>query len=167
MQSCWIWKVCHCTLANHKDDFNMKWRQISQQISVLGAYSFIQCCNTCIFLTCKLKETGLSANSNELFMLRVCRRWLFGDSGKLTHWIYSMQVCISLWIIAKIKTREMCVWAKFAKISSRENFYLYSIHVIHIQSLTLKKGTLLCEFLDVPDTLSCHKSDPLGLVPET
>ena len=26
------------------------------------------------------------------------------------------------------KTREMSVWAKFAKISSRENFYLYSIH---------------------------------------
>ena len=37
-----------------------------------------------------------------------------------------MQVCNSLWIIAKIKTREMSVWAKFAKISSRENFYLYS-----------------------------------------
>ena len=39
-----------------------------------------------------------------------------------------MQVCNSLWIIAKIKTREMSVWAKFAKISSRENFYLYSIY---------------------------------------
>ena len=32
------------------------------------------------------------------------------------------------WIIAKIKTREMSVWAKFAEISSRENFYLYSNH---------------------------------------
>ena len=32
---------CHCTLGNHKDDFNMQWRQISQQISVLGEYSFI------------------------------------------------------------------------------------------------------------------------------
>ena len=32
----------------------------------------------------------------------------------------------SLWKIAKIKTREMSVWAKFAKITSRENFYLYS-----------------------------------------
>ena len=34
---------------------------------------------------------SLSANSNELFMLRVCR-WWFGDNGhdgKLTHWIYS------------------------------------------------------------------------------
>ena len=38
-----------------------------------------------------------------------------------------MQVCTSLWIIAKIKTREMSVWAKFAKISSRENFYGKSI----------------------------------------
>ena len=42
--------------------------------------------------------------------------------------VYSMEVCNSLWIIAKIKTREMSVWAKFAKISSRENFYLYSIY---------------------------------------
>ena len=42
-----------------------------------------------------------------------------------------MQVCNSLWIIAKIKTREMCVWAKFAKISSRENFYLYSTCLFH------------------------------------
>ena len=32
---------CHCTLGNHKDDFNMQWRQISQQISLLGEYSFI------------------------------------------------------------------------------------------------------------------------------
>ena len=32
---------CHCTLGNHKDEFNMQWRQISQQISVLGEYSFI------------------------------------------------------------------------------------------------------------------------------
>ena len=38
-----------------------------------------------------------------------------------------MQVYNSLRIIAKIETREMCVWAKFAKISSRDNFYLYSI----------------------------------------
>ena len=37
-----------------------------------------------------------------------------------------MQVCNSVWIIVKIKTGEMSVWAKFAKISSRENFYLYS-----------------------------------------
>ena len=29
---------CPCTLRNHKDDFNMQWRQISQQISVLGEY---------------------------------------------------------------------------------------------------------------------------------
>ena len=41
MQSCWIWKICHCTLGNHNDDFNMRWRQISQQISLLGEYSFI------------------------------------------------------------------------------------------------------------------------------
>ena len=38
-----------------------------------------------------------------------------------------------LWIIAKIKTREMCVWAKFAKISSRENFYLYSSFLFTLQ----------------------------------
>ena len=61
-----------------------------------------------------------------------------------------MQVCNSLWIIAKIKTREMCVWAKFAKISSRENFYLYSTpflcfwcfwhpkHGLHSMYLSLK-----------------------------
>ena len=38
----------------------------------------------------------------------------------------------SLWKIVKIKNREMSVWAKFAKISSRENFYLYSIRNITI-----------------------------------
>ena len=71
-------------------------------------------------------------------MLEVCRWWLFGDNGKLTHW--SMQVCNSLWIIAKIKTREMPVWATFAKISSRENFYLYSTFHLsaHCSSFFLK-----------------------------
>ena len=34
MKSCWIWKICHCTLGNHNDDFNMRWRQIFQQISL-------------------------------------------------------------------------------------------------------------------------------------
>ena len=28
-------------IGNRKDDFNMQWRQISQQISLLGEYSFI------------------------------------------------------------------------------------------------------------------------------
>ena len=34
-------KICHCTLGNHNDDFNMRWGPISQQISLLGEYSFI------------------------------------------------------------------------------------------------------------------------------
>ena len=34
-------KICHCSLGNHNDDFNMPWRQISLQISLLGEYSFI------------------------------------------------------------------------------------------------------------------------------
>ena len=41
MQSCWIWKICHCALGNHNDDLNMGWRQISQQTSLLGEKSFI------------------------------------------------------------------------------------------------------------------------------
>ena len=28
-------------LENHNDDLNMRWRQMSQQISLLGEYSFI------------------------------------------------------------------------------------------------------------------------------
>ena len=39
-------------------------------------------------------------------------------------------LCSSFCTIAKIKTREMSVWAKFTKISSRENFYFYSISLM-------------------------------------
>ena len=35
-------------------------------------------------------------------------------------------LCSSLWTIAIIKTPEMSVWAKFAKICSREHLYLYN-----------------------------------------
>ena len=70
-----------------------------------------------------------------------------------------MQVCISLWIIAKIKTREMCVLAKFAKISSRENFYLYSkqmlvfVDMLILHALVASSGDLLHTTSNLIDTI--------------
>ena len=51
----------------------------------------------CMYLTCKLKEMGLCAISNELSMLaRKC-----ADNGCLG----TMEVCNSLWIITKSGTQ--------------------------------------------------------------
>ena len=64
-----------------------------------------------------------------------------GTTVSLLIGLLYMQVCNSLWKIVKIKTCEMSVWAEFAKISSRENFYIYSI-----QKLTMlehKNGLVL------------------------
>ena len=52
---------------------------------------------------------------------------MYDDNCKLTHrayWLYYMQFPLEN---RENKTREMSVWAKFAKISSSENFYFYSI----------------------------------------
>ena len=77
-----------------------------------------------------------------------------------------MQVCNSLWIIAKMKTCEMSVWAKFAKISFRKNFYLYSIsskhsHTMYMYSAWLKKeggnSQEASQFLHVHNVSVCTK----------
>ena len=70
-----------------------------------------------------------------------------------------MQVCNSLWIIAKIKTREMSVWAKFEKISSRENFYLHSILVASASRSSCKgMQRVLCIYTTALCGSSCWSS---------
>ena len=104
MQS--FWKTCHTTLGDHNDDFNMRWRQISQQISLFGEYLFNDVINVYSWLASWKKLTSVP-----FLMNFSC--WKCADDGclgtmvSLLIGLLYMQVCNSLWIIAKIKTREM------------------------------------------------------------
>ena len=72
-------------------------------------------------------KTGLHDISNELFYAWKCADdWCVATIVSLLIGLTDSTICNSLWTLAKIKTHKMSVWAKFAKISSRKNFYLYS-----------------------------------------
>ena len=53
-----------------------------------------------IFVICELKEIGLGAISNGLFMPKVCQLWLFGGIDKLTQWS-------TLWRFQLVKIKNL------------------------------------------------------------
>ena len=110
-------------LGNHNNDLNMWWRQPAN-ISITENINLF---NDVIHVYSRLvrwKKRTLVP-----FLINFwC--WQCADNGCLetivSLLIGVLYVCNSLWRIAKIKTREMSVWAKIL-----ENFYLYSIRSLH------------------------------------
>ena len=100
-----------CELNHSYDDLNMRWRQISQQISLLGVYSFSSWCNTCTFLTCKLKKEALVPFLNDFSCWKCVDNGCLGTMKSLligllyaTLWENcenknSRNVCLSLHVI--------------------------------------------------------------------
>ena len=70
--------------------------------------------------------SAISRQTSELFMLEVCDDDCLGTMVSLLISLRYASLQLPL-ENRENKNSRMSVWAKFAKISSRENFYLYSI----------------------------------------